>query len=108
MMYVSFFGICVCFLEDGLRRLDGWEEMHFTLLMSFARLFQHADANSDSTKIDQNHLRLNNSSIVRLLARENGLIDYFGFLDHLFCKKSNIPRVPPINPTMVLIIVRKA
>jgi hypothetical protein len=48
MIYVSFFGICVCFLEDGLRRLDGWEEMHFTLLMSFARLFQHADMINDT------------------------------------------------------------
>ncbi len=38
-MYLSFVGICACFLEDWLGILDGWEELHLTLLMSFARAF---------------------------------------------------------------------
>ena len=39
VMYVSFFGIRACFLEDWLRRLNGGEEMHPTLLMSFSKGF---------------------------------------------------------------------
>ena len=31
--------ICACFLENGLRILDGWEEMHPILLMSFVKDF---------------------------------------------------------------------
>jgi len=38
-MYLSFFGIRACFLEDWLRILDGWEEMHPALLMSFSKGF---------------------------------------------------------------------
>jgi hypothetical protein len=39
VIYLSFCGICACFLEDWLRILDGWEEMHPTLLMSFSKGF---------------------------------------------------------------------
>ena len=39
VMYMSSFGICACFLEDWLRILDGREEMHLALLMSFAKTF---------------------------------------------------------------------
>ena len=39
VMCLSFFGICACFLEDWLRILDGWEEMHTIQLMSFAKTF---------------------------------------------------------------------
>ena len=39
VMYLSFFGIRACFLEGWLSILDGWEEMHPTLLMSFVGTF---------------------------------------------------------------------
>ena len=51
VVYSSFFGIHVYFLDDLLRILDGWEKGHAILLMSFVGTFQHAGFLCDAERL---------------------------------------------------------